>query len=138
MERSITLLEGGECIASNAELQAAIAEAQRHPTVGFGWASPPCGFMTNPAELQRYRARKKASDSVAHRETIDHQRAAVPVRHDGGPALVPVAAEAPTALARLPESTRVGGVSVQLDVAVERRRLWFWRLALHFVVRRLR
>jgi hypothetical protein len=36
-----------------------------------------------------------------------------------------------------PEAERVGGVSVQLDVAISRRRFFWWRLALSLVVRRL-
>jgi hypothetical protein len=118
-------------IASNAEqLAAAIAEAQRHPTVGgFGWAGPPCGFMTNPAELQRYRARK---DGVTQHDTIEPppERPYVPVRDDGGPALVQVAAEAPTA-ADEPVWQAL------LDVQVWRSRPWWWRLAASLVVKRL-
>jgi hypothetical protein len=37
-----------------------------------------------------------------------------------------------------PEAERVGGVSVQLDIAVERRRWFWWHLALRLVARRLR
>jgi hypothetical protein len=36
-----------------------------------------------------------------------------------------------------PEAQRVSGVSVQLDIAVERRRFFWWHLALSMVVRRL-
>jgi hypothetical protein len=35
-------------------------------------------------------------------------------------------------------SEAVRGISQQLDVAVERRRSWWWRLALTLVARRLR
>jgi hypothetical protein len=52
--------------------------------------------------------------------------------------MVQVATEAPTGVVASPEAERVGGVSVQLDVGVERRRSFFWRLALRLVVRRLR
>jgi hypothetical protein len=148
--------ESGELIDS-AELHAALVEAQqRHPTVGqvSGWDGPPAGFMTNPAELRRYRARKKADLSVAHRDTGDllhppavPERDAVPVRDDGGPPMVQIAAEAPTGLVRntarygsiphlLPEAVR--GMSLQLDIGVERRRSFWWRLALRLAVRRLR
>jgi hypothetical protein len=37
----------------------------------------------------------------------------------------------------VPEAARVGGVSMQLDIAGERRRSHWWRLALSLVVRRL-
>jgi hypothetical protein len=91
-------------------------------------------------QLRLYRARKRAGDSVAHRETIDHEppRPSVPAEDDGGRPMVQVATEAPTGVVASPEAERVGGVSVQLDVGVERRRSFFWRLALRLVVRRLR
>jgi len=36
------------------------------------------------------------------------------------------------------EAERATGVSMRLDVYLERRRSWFWRLAAMFTVRRLR
>jgi hypothetical protein len=44
---------------------------------------------------------------------------------------------APTGLVASPEAARAGGVSVQLDIHVERRRFFWWRLGLRFVARRL-
>jgi hypothetical protein len=50
----------------------------------------------------------------------------------------PAASEPADDVVAVPEAARVGGLSVQLDIAVERRRRFFWRLALSAVVRRLR
>jgi hypothetical protein len=56
-----------------------------------------------------------------------------------------VASEAPPAdvatrddVVAVTEAERVGGVSLQLDIAVERRRWLWWHLALRLVARRLR
>jgi hypothetical protein len=73
---------------------------------------------------------------------------ATPVRDEAdgpGHQLATVASEAPLATveakpadAHVSSPEVVGGVSVQLDIAVERRRSHWWRLALRLVARRLR
>ena len=128
----------------NDDLLAAISEAgQRRTTVGFGWASG-SSFITHPAQLQSLppfgRLRPlppkppRGGLSAIDAGTAD-KPSSEPVRDDVG-ARAPTLPE--TGLARLPEAKRVGGVSVQLDIAVERRRFFWWRLALSLVVRRLR
>jgi hypothetical protein len=117
--------------------------AQRQ-TVGFGWSGSP--FITDPAQLA-------ALPPLSRRRRLPPKPPSLPnlenvAASDSG-ALVATVAASDAQVAnvaskpadddvRLPEAKRMGGVSMQLDVAVERRRSWFWRLAVSLVVRRLR
>jgi hypothetical protein len=99
-------------------------QSSNRAAVGFGWCSPEMA-----AQLQLYRARKKAEVGLDIASKPDLPEP---------PPMVPVATEAaPTGLVRLSEAKRVGGVSVQLDVSVERRRSFWWRLAVSLMARRL-
>ena len=87
-------------------------------------------------QLQLYRARKQAEVGVVQRDT--DQPSPPPPVPPPVPAVETATAEPPTGLVRLPEPKQVGGVSMQLDVSVERRRSFWWRLAVSLVARRLR
>jgi hypothetical protein len=91
-------------------------------------------FINDPAQLQElYRpfcrlpppppVRPSAPDGLAQRDTE--------------PPGLSVVSDAPTGLPAVPEAERVGGLSVQLDIGIERRRSFWWRLSLSLVVRRL-
>jgi hypothetical protein len=103
----------------NDELLAAIAEAGRRHTV-WRW-EPSSGLRPTPPRPPPKRPSKPVSADVVAAQSSTAPAASKPADDD-------VAA---------PEAQRVGGVSVQLDIAVERRRSFWWRLALSMVVRRL-
>ena len=110
------------------ELAKAIAAAgQNGHRVAFGPAS---GFITNVNQLGAYRPLTR---TMPPKQPVSRDIVADPI-----PEYLPAITEAPRASEGLTAPEVVHGVSVQLDIAVERRRSWFWRLALSMVVRRLR
>jgi hypothetical protein len=120
--------------ASPAELQAVLAQAaQRRADTNLLFQPSGSPFLTDPDQLRFYRpfCRLRPPPPV---RPVSREIVADPI-----PEYPPAIAEAPRAAAddvRLSELKR--GVSVQLDIAVERRRFFWWRLALSLVARRLR
>lgn len=103
----------------NDELVAAIDEAARRHIV-WPWEPPSSLRPTPPRRPPVPPARPVSADVVA-----------------AEPQIAAVASEPADDDVVGPEAERVGGVSIQLDIAVERRRSFWWRLALSMVVRRL-
>jgi hypothetical protein len=103
------------------ELAKALAAAER-PVVPC-WR--PGGFITSVNQLQ------SLPPLGARRRRLPPGLPSVPVRDDVGAndaqGLAVVSKPADDVVAA-PEVKRVGGVSVQLDIAVERRRSFWWRL----------
>jgi hypothetical protein len=106
--------------------------ARRHTTVGFGLPAGP--FLTSVAQvaaLPPLGARRRPPPPVPPSEPVGL------AQRDTDPEVRAVVSKPADDVVAVPEAERVGGVSLQLDVAVERRRWLFWRLALSLVVRRL-
>jgi hypothetical protein len=145
------MTEGEEHIAGRDELAAAIAEAgQRQTTVGFRWAG---GFITHPAQLAALPplgARRRpplpppsTPSSMTQRHAGTEGLAVVSEPADDDVAVPGLSGndnlrKPIQLLSRVNKAEQVGGVSVQLDIAVERQRWFWWRLALRLVARRLR
>lgn len=92
-------------------------------------------FLTTPEEVERlYRP-------LGWLPSPPPVQPSVPVSRDVPASPTPVVAEPSRPLEALaatpPVSVRQSGLTVQLDINVERRRSWWWRLALSLVVRRL-
>jgi hypothetical protein len=122
----------GERIATPAEVLNAISQASSNrAAVGFGpWCSPEMAH-----QLALYRKKKAAPGRSV---SIGPERRPEPPVPPPVPVVETTTAEPPAGLVRLPEPKQVSGVSVQLDVSVERRRSFWWRLAVSLVARRLR
>jgi hypothetical protein len=124
-------------------LARAISEAgQRRPTVWFGSTG---GFITHPDQIWTLPPLGGLRGGAGVNGAIQApppKLPPAPVSRDVSPSepqglAVPSSMSNDT-LEQPPEAERVHGVSVQLDIAVERRRSYWWRLALTFVARRLR
>jgi hypothetical protein len=132
--------EGEGRIADRVELQKAIDSVPPRQTVV--WPSGP--FLTSVAQVEalppfgvyrRPRPPEPPSTPVGLAQRDTGSQGLTVVSRPADDVVAAPEAEKPGIEPTILE--RVAGVSVQLDIAVERRRFFWWRLALSMVVRRL-
>jgi hypothetical protein len=90
-------------------------------------------FIENPEQLQLYRPFTRLHPLPPVRPSTP---AGLPQR-DTDPQWLTAPSRAADDVVAVPEAERVGGLSVQLDIGIERRRSFWWRLSLSLVARRL-
>jgi hypothetical protein len=97
-------------------------------------------FIENPDQLQLYRPFCRLHPPPPVRPSVPPRADVVAVEPSTAAAVSRPADDRDRSgdlAVAAPEAERVGGVSLQLDIGIEPRRSFWWRLALSLVVRRL-